>query len=63
MDLMWYGWENGYSSKEVGKTMGYTVEEVTNIFTSFERKMKTTEYLRMIPIQYNQTGLNPKISD
>jgi NAD+ synthase len=58
MDLIWYGWENGYSPEEIGNVMGYTADEVLNIFTSFERKMRTTEYLRMSPIHYHQTGLN-----
>lgn len=52
MDLIWYGWENGYSQEEIGKVMGYSSEEVSNIFTSFERKVRTTEYLRMSPIHY-----------
>jgi NAD+ synthase len=57
MDLIWYGWENAYSAEEIGKVMDYTAEEVSNIFTSFERKVRTTEYLRMSPIHYHQTGL------
>jgi NAD+ synthase len=52
MDLIWYGWENGYSPEEIGKVMDYSAEEVLNIFTSFERKVRTTEYLRMSPIHY-----------
>jgi NAD+ synthase len=52
MDLIWYGWENGYTPEEIGKVMNYTAEEVSNIFTSFERKVHTTEYLRMAPIHY-----------
>ena len=50
MDLIWYGWENGYSSKEVAPVMDKTIKEVENIYKSFERKRKTTEYLRMRPI-------------
>ena len=52
MDVMWYGFENGYSSKEVGKVMGKTSEEVEIIFSNFTRKMKTTDYLRHQPIYY-----------
>lgn len=52
MDIIWYGWENGYSAEEVATEMDYSVEEISNIFTSFERKMKTAEYLRMAPIHY-----------
>jgi len=50
MDLIWYGWENDYSAKEVGEVMGKTELEVENIYKSFERKRKTTDYLRMRPI-------------
>ena len=50
MDLIWYGWENGYSAEEVGKVMEKSAKEIENIYKSFERKKKTTEYLRMRPI-------------
>ncbi|HSO88367.1 MAG TPA: NAD(+) synthase [Draconibacterium sp.] len=52
MDIMWYGWENGYSPEEISQVMDYSKEEVASIFVNFERKMKTTEYLRMSPIHY-----------
>ena len=52
MDLMWYGFENGYSYDEVGKVMGKSKEEVEIIFKNFERKKKTTEYLRANPEMY-----------
>lgn len=50
MDLIWYGWEHKYPAEEVGKVMGKTTKEIENIYKSFERKRKTTEYLRMKPI-------------
>jgi NAD+ synthase len=50
MDLIWYGWENNYPADEVGKVMDKTTKEIENIYKSFERKRKTTEYLRMRPI-------------
>ena len=50
MDLIWYGWENHYPPEEVGAVMGRSTEEIQNIYKSFERKRKTTEYLRMRPI-------------
>ena len=50
MDLIWYGWENNYPAHEVGKVMDKSTQEIENIFKSFERKKKTTEYLRMKPI-------------
>jgi NAD+ synthase len=51
MDRFWYGFENGYSPEEVAKVMGEDVEKVKNLFSNFERKRKTTEYLRMSPVR------------
>ena len=50
MDLIWYGWENNYPAEEVGKVMGKPASEIEGIYRNFERKRKTTEYLRMRPI-------------
>lgn len=52
MDLLWYAFENKYSQKEVGDVMNMTATEVKGIFYGFDRKIKTTEYLRMSPIKY-----------
>jgi NAD+ synthase len=51
MDLLWYGYENGYKPEEVSEAIGKTVEEIKAIYNNFARKQKTTEYLRMAPIQ------------
>jgi NAD+ synthase len=51
MDRYWYGFENGYSPKEVSEVMGETEEQVKALFSNFERKKRTTEYLRMAPIR------------
>jgi len=51
MDIYWYGYENNYSPEEVGRVMGETKERVEALFRSFERKRKTTDYLRMQPIR------------
>jgi len=51
MDKFWYGFENGYSPEEVAEVMGEDVEKVKNLFSNFERKRKTTEYLRMSPVR------------
>ena len=50
MDLIWYGWENGYPEEEVGKVMGRSSSEINSIYKNFERKRKTTDYLRRKPI-------------
>ena len=51
MDRYWYGFENGYSPKEVAEVMGESEHKVKALFGNFERKKKTTEYLRMSPIR------------
>jgi NAD+ synthase len=51
MDLLWYAYENKYVPAEVGPVMGMTAEQVKSVFVNFERKFKTTEYLRMAPIR------------
>jgi NAD+ synthase len=51
MDRYWYGFENGYSPEEVVEVMGESKEHVKALFDNFERKRKTTDYLRMSPIR------------
>jgi NAD+ synthase len=51
MDRYWYGFENGYAAGEVAEVMGETEERVKALFGNFERKRKTTEYLRLAPIR------------
>ncbi len=51
MDLIWFGFENGYEALEVSQIMGKTETEIESIYKSFSRKQKTTEYLRMAPIK------------
>ncbi len=51
MDLLWYGWENSYPAVEVAMVLGRSVDAVSAIYKNFERKHKTTEYLRMATIR------------
>lgn len=51
LDLYWYGFENNYSHSEVAKVMAVSPKEVESIFLNFERKKRTTEYLRMQPVR------------
>jgi len=51
MDRYWYGFENGYPAGEVAEVMGETIERVEALFRGFERKKRTTEYLRMVPVR------------
>lgn len=52
MDLLWYAYENGINAEEISGTLGKSTEEINQIFKNFNRKQKTTEYLRMSPIKY-----------
>ena len=58
MDIFWYGFENGYPAEEVADVMGETTERVEALFRNFERKRKTTEYLRMAPVRGYTEDLN-----
>jgi len=51
MDLLWYGFENGYPAEEVAPVLNKTPKEVEIIFDNFKRKQKTTAYLRMASIK------------
>jgi NAD+ synthase len=50
MDIYWFGYENGYSPKEIAPIMGESEDRIISIFRNFERKSKATEYSRMTPI-------------
>lgn len=50
LDLYWYAFENHYSPEEVGRIMGNAPDEINRIYQGFDRKIKTTEYLRMAPL-------------
>jgi NAD+ synthase len=57
MDLIWYSLENRISPDEVGNALGKSKEEIELIFKNLSRKQKTTEYLRMSPIKYQNHEL------
>jgi NAD+ synthase len=52
MDLLWYAFKNKYDPEEVGNVMEKTPDEIIKVFAGFERKINSTEYLRMPPISY-----------
>jgi NAD+ synthase len=52
MDLLWYAQEHEVPVQEVARTMALSEEQVQRAFDDFERKQRTTEYLRMTPIGY-----------
>lgn len=52
MDLLWFAFENEINPADVSAAINKTPEEINQIFINFNRKQKTTEYLRMSPIKY-----------
>ena len=52
MDLLWYAFKNDYSPEEVGTVMEINPDDIRKVFEGFERKIKTTEYLRMQPLTF-----------
>ena len=52
MDILWYAWENKVPAGEVAPSMNMTEDAVLKIFTNFERKKQTTDYLRRSPIHF-----------
>lgn len=54
MDLIWHSWEKNYPSQDLAKELDKSDDEIRNIYNSFERKKKTTDYLRMSPIFYSK---------
>ncbi|MFT5750311.1 MAG: NAD+ synthase [Ancylomarina sp.] len=50
MDLVWYAWENEYAAEEVADVLNKSADQVLNIYKNFERKRRTTDYLRSAPI-------------
>lgn len=46
MDLLWFAQEHGLAAEEVAPEMGLTPVQVSRAFADFERKRRTTEFLR-----------------
>jgi len=51
MDLLWYGYENNYPIEDIASVMQISPDNIKAIFNNFDRKKKTTNYLRMEPIK------------
>lgn len=60
MDLLWYAMENEVPADEAALVTGKTTDEVVHVYNNFQRKRKTTQYLRMAAINYElQHSANP----
>lgn len=50
LDRIWFGWEKGFSSKEIADALNLSESQVDVVINDIKQKIKTTEYLRMEPI-------------
>lgn len=50
LDRIWYGWEKGFSSKDIADALNLTETQVDVVIKDIKQKIQTTEYLRMEPI-------------
>jgi len=50
LDRVWFGWEQGIPSKTIAQALELTEENVESIIHDTQRKIRTTEYLRMEPL-------------
>lgn len=50
LDRIWFGWEKGFPAEEIASALGLSKENVESIIHDTQRKIRTTEYLRMEPL-------------
>jgi len=50
LDRVWFGWEKGVPAEDIASALGLSKENVESIIYDTQRKIKTTEYLRMEPL-------------
>jgi NAD+ synthase len=50
LDRVWFGWEKGVSSENIASALGLSKQNVESIIHDTQRKIRTTEYLRMEPL-------------
>ena len=50
LDRVWFGWEKGVPAEEIASALGLSKENVESIVHDTQRKIRTTEYLRMEPL-------------
>jgi NAD+ synthase len=51
MDLLWHAMDNDYPADEVAGVMKLTPEQVQRVWHDLKQKRRTTEYLRLPPLQ------------
>ncbi len=53
MDRLHWAQQNGCTAAEVASVMDLKVEQVERVWADFDRKLSTTEYLRMMPLHWD----------
>ena len=56
MDLLWYAMEHDVPVGEVAAAMNLTEDQIHRVFNDFQRKQRTTDYLRMAPVELSPAG-------
>lgn len=52
LDRIWFGWEKGYSNREIAEGLGLNENQVDIVVKDIKQKIHTTEYLRLEPIEF-----------
>ncbi len=50
LDTVWFGWENNVPVEKIAEALQLTKSNVESIINDIQRKIRTTEYLRMEPL-------------
>ena len=50
LDRIWYGWEKNVPAEKIAETLKLEPGYVGNVIQDIENKIRSTEYLRKIPI-------------
>lgn len=50
LDTVWFGWENNVPVEKIAEALQLTESNVESIINDIQRKIRTTEYLRMEPL-------------
>jgi len=51
LDPVWYGMENNYAPADIAKGLGLTVDQVERVMKDIQQKKRSTNYLRMEPLE------------
>jgi NAD+ synthase len=51
LDLVWHGMVNSIPSEEIARALDLTAEQVDRVYKDIKQKQRTTEYLRLFPLE------------